>query len=222
MIDQLLESVAPHHCYGCGNIGTLLCANCKNNITDEVFAGCVACGQLATRHGLCDRCSVPYRRAWCAAERSGVIEQLIDGYKFAYAQAAARPLGDLLHEVVSVLPPETVIVPIPTIPRHIRQRGYDHMALIARQFARQRQLSIQPLLLRRHTLVQHSATRKERIAQAKQAFRVEPGTIEPDRPYLLLDDIVTTGSTLHYGALALKRAGAKEIWVAAIARQPLD
>jgi len=41
-------------------------------------------------------------------------------------------------------------------------------------------------------------------------------------PYLLVDDVMTTGSTLKYAARALKQAGASQVWVAVIARQTLD
>lgn len=72
--------------------------------------------------------------------------------------------------------------------------------------------------MRRTSTKQRGASRRERIAQAKQAFRLI-STIEPDRPYLIVDDIVTTGSTLKYAAQLLRDAGATEIWVAVVARQ---
>lgn len=221
MIDTLLQSLAPHYCYGCGVIGTSLCGNCKYDIISEPFLGCLACGHLAGRHGLCAQCQVPYQKAWCSAERSGVVERLIDDYKFEYVQAIHRVLGDLLLETLDDLPRETIIVPIPTISPHIRQRGYDHTLLVARYIGRKRQLAVRPLLGRAHSTVQHGAGRVQRIAQAKQAFIIT-SEVEADRPYLLLDDIVTTGATIRYAAQTLHNAGAQYIWVAAVARQSLD
>jgi predicted amidophosphoribosyltransferase len=68
---------------------------------------------------------------------------------------------------------------------------------------------------------QRQATKTQRIEQAKAAFAVKIA-IDPDVPYLLIDDVVTTGATMQYAAQQLKDNGAREIWVAAIARQPLD
>jgi len=222
MLDRLIENLAPHYCYGCGQVGTSLCDNCKYDITNEAFAGCLACGNMATRSGICDQCRVPYEKAWCVGERAEALERLIDAYKFEYVQAAHQTLAEMLLDTLDELPPETVIVPVSTIAKHIRQRGYDHTLLIARHVARKRNLTIHQSLKRSHTTVQRGASRTKRISQAKKAFWVEPVTVDPDRPYLLIDDVVTTGATLHYGALALQEAGVRRVWVAAIARQPLD
>jgi len=59
------------------------------------------------------------------------------------------------------------------------------------------------------------------MIQALSAFGIH-GSVDPRATYLIIDDIVTTGATIEYAALLLKEAGAKTIWVAAIARQPLD
>lgn len=160
-------------------------------------------------------------KTWCVGERSGGLEALINQFKFEYAEAAYVPLGDILLATLPQLPSDTVVVPIPTVRAHIRQRGYDHTLLMARYIAEKRGLTLDQALRRRTTTVQRGANRKTRIAQAKEAFEVI-GSVKKDTPYLLIDDVVTTGSTLQYAARALKDAGAATIWAAAAARQPLD
>src|SRR5438445_12581192 len=81
MIDDILSIVAPLLCYGCGIEGTLLCDNCKYNISTEKFIQCIACGG-ASLAGVCRQCRVPYSRGWCVGERSGVLQRLIGNYKF--------------------------------------------------------------------------------------------------------------------------------------------
>ncbi|MNH40046.1 DNA utilization protein GntX [compost metagenome] len=65
---------------------------------------------------------------------------------------------------------------------------------------------------------QRDANRAVRAAQAKRAFKARSST--DSHCYLLIDDVVTTGATIKYAAKALRDAGAKDVWVAAIARQP--
>jgi len=143
--------------------------------------------------------------------------------KFERQRAAGRVLGALLHERISQLPPETTIIPVPTISSHIRQRGYDHAYLIARHLAELRHLRVQRAVSRTANSVQRGHNKKERITQANRAFALtSTSSILPQVPYLIIDDVVTTGATLAAVANVLRSAGAETIWVAAVARQPLD
>lgn len=221
MLDKVLSIIAPHHCCGCDKIGSLLCDNCKYNISAEASLFCVVCNRPTTRMWLCNDCSVPYERAWAVGERADVLQRLIGLYKFERARAAYVPLGDLLLNVLPDLPPETIIVPVPTVWSHIRERGYDHTLLIARYVAKARGLSCRQLVERQNIDKQRQANALQRLAQAKRAFVVTQD-IDSDVPYLLIDDVMTTGATMKYAAKALRKAGAKHVWVAIIARQTLD
>ncbi len=221
MIDTLLSLIAPHHCCGCGKVGSPLCGNCKYNISSESESVCIVCGRLCGVSGICKSCHVPYTKAWHVGPRADTLQRLIGLYKFERLQAAYRSLADLLHGAVPDLPPQTVVVSIPTVSGHIRERGYDHMALIARRFAKKRHLKLSHVLCRTTDTKQRQASAKQRDQQAKAAFKVH-GVVSGDVPYLLIDDVMTTGATIKYAARALKQAGARQVWVAVIARQTLD
>jgi ComF family protein len=220
MIDTLLSYIAPHLCCGCNKMGSLLCDNCKYNITNESLNECVECSK-AVIDNTCGQCDLPYERSWCVGERDGILREIIDRYKFENTKAGCETLADLLDETISHLPLQTIVVPIPTITAHIRQRGYDHALLLANKFAKKRSLSVQKVLSRTANTTQRGASRKQRRLQAEQAFTVRK-TLYADTPYLIVDDITTTGATLRYAAEALRDAGAKIIWVAVVAKQPLD
>ncbi len=221
ILDSLLSQVAPHYCCSCGEIGNLLCESCKYDINSDHVNSCLFCGRPTSIADACRYCHSDITRMWCVGERSGGLEKLINLYKFNYAKAASASLSEVLLACLPQLPPETVIVPIPTLRAHIRQRGYDHALLVARAIAEEQKLTLAQPLERITNTVQRGTDRKQRIAQAKQAFRVSKG-VEMAIPYLLIDDVVTTGATLRYAAKALKDAGATTVWAAAIARQPLD
>lgn len=221
MLNKALSLLAPHHCYGCQKIGTLLCDNCKYNITNESFSGCLVCRKAAGPRGLCGSCHVPYWRVWCVSERVDELARLIEGYKFNRQVDAARILGKLIAEQLPSLASNTVVVPVPTIAPHIRQRGFDHTRLIADEIAKQHKLVVQPVLRRRENSVQRHASRRQRFLQAKQAYRIDLD-LSPEMTYLLVDDVFTTGATLMAATEVLQAAGAKRVWVAVGARQPLD
>jgi len=221
MFDSLLSHIAPHLCIACGEVGALLCENCKNNIIQETFSSCVACGTTCGPNGICTSCRLPYQKAWCIGERTGELRQLIDRLKFERTYAAADTLADLLHEHISNLPSNTTIVPIPTIAPHVRQRGYDHALKLASLFAKKRKLPMKRLVYRKSTTMQRGANRAERLRQAQEAFGTKH-ILDTAAPYLIVDDVVTTGATLKAAAHVLREAGAATIWVAVVARQPLD
>jgi len=220
MIDALLSTVAPHPCSGCGKTGSVLCQYCKYDIISEGFDGCLLCSRKNSAGTICDHCCSIAQRGWCVGGRTDVLQKLIDDYKFENVRAAYKALADLLDEKIDMLPSTTVVVPVPTIARHIRERGYDHAALIAKEFARRRRLTYKAVIQRQDNNTQREASRAQRLVQAQKAFQVRSSL--PTHPYLLIDDIVTTGATLTYAVKALRDAGATEIWIAAIARQPLD
>lgn len=220
MIDKMLSVVAPHLCSGCGEIGSPLCDHCKYDIIENAFMGCIVCGSPTTV-GVCQQHHIYYQRAWVVGERKAVLQRLIGNYKFQNVKAGAETLADLLDDRLPDLPANTVIVPIPTAPAHIRERGYDHLLLIAKYLAFKRGLPIERLLGRANTATQHHANREMRIEQAQSAFRIT-GRIDPFRTYVIVDDVVTTGSTIEQASRLLSEAGAKTIWVAALARQPLE
>jgi len=222
MIEALLQKVAPHLCFGCGKMGTPLCDNCKYNITSEPFLGCILCGKLSPE-GLCAQHDVPICKAWVVGERHTVLRRVIDAYKFENVKAASNVLVDLLDSRLPLLPADTIIVPIPTAPSHIRQRGYDHIDILARLLAKRRKMPITHILQRSSSATQHRLNKAERQSEASGAFFVSEATgVNPDTPLLLVDDIITTGSTISSAAQVLAAAGAKTIFVATVAYQPLD
>ncbi len=221
MIDKLLSFVAPHHCCECGVAGDLLCDNCKYNIICEFQNVCLACGRPCGATGLCNTCRVPYTRAWFVGERRDVLQRLVGLYKFERARSAYRTLGDLLLQAIPELPANAIIIPVPTAASHVRERGYDHTVLLARYVAKRRNLKCEQSLTRTTSTTQRHASAAERNQQAKAAFAVK-GEIVKNTPYVLVDDVVTTGATIKYASQALLDAGVSQVWVAVVARQTLD
>jgi ComF family protein len=170
---------------------------------------------------LCSDCKMPYERAWAVGIRAGILQRLIGLYKFERSRAAYKILGELLLAALPDLPLGTIVVPVPTVTSHIRERGYDHILLVANYISCLKGLQCEQLLSRITITKQRQATARQRTEQAKRAF-IANGKLDGNKNYLLIDDVVTTGATIKYAAKALRAAGAKHVWVAVIARQTID
>lgn len=220
MQDTLINLIFPHYCCACGKIGALLCDRCRNDIISDGYGMCVICRlPVQSTEALCKSCHASYSRAWCVAAHEGSIRRLISDFKFERVKAAGQLLGSLLADATPELPADVTIVPVPTVAQHIRQRGYDHCALIARSFADAKKVQYAEVLSRQSSATQRGAGRRDRLTQAKNAFAVArpvTGTV------VLVDDVFTTGATLRYAAEKVREAGASDVWIAIVSREPLD
>lgn len=180
----------------------------------------MACGRLSTREdGICANCRPPYTRAWCVGLYDEGLKDLIHGFKFERAKSNHKDLVDLLDKTLPVLPNDLTVTYVTTLSSHRRLRGYDHVRLVARVFAKRRGLKFETALERQGKTQQRGVGAELRWRQAKIAYASNK---KLTGRYLLIDDVVTTGATLHYASKTLLDAGASEVWVAAIARQSLD
>lgn len=219
MIDSLLNALAPHRCSSCGENGSILCESCKYDIVSDRFSGCVLCAKPCGNRGICAHCSRKsgITQAWCVGERRGGLKTLIDSYKFQSSRAASGVCADLFHCMLPQLPQELVVVGIPSAPRTVRARGFDHMGRIAKEFAQLRSGSVAQPLQRASSVILHFLPRAERTRLGPSLFSLS-GAPVPEA-VLLLDDIVTTGTTLTAATRLLREAGTKQVYVAVLARQ---
>ena len=222
MIDAILALIAPHHCYGCGESGSILCLSCYNDITEEEFGRCVWCLKPASVTDQCRACTSRHgvTGVWTVGERTGILKSLVGDYKYESIRESAKVMAKLLDQRIAVLPKNTIVTAVPTVRQHIRTRGFDHAAMLAREFSGLRQLRFTPLLSRRHQRSQHDLKLAARHRAAREAFGLK--NTPESGPVLLIDDIMTTGATIEACVQLLREAGVQDIYVAVIARQLLD
>lgn len=198
----------------------LLCENCKYDIVSDPFDRCIVCAKPSSI-GICKSCHSYYDRAWCAGERTAALEHLIDAYKFERVKDADVILASLLDSTIPELPTSVIVTHVPTVHSHIRRRGYDHAASLAKRFAARRNLTHKAVIDRIDHSEQRGKNKKERLKQASCSY-VCKEELNPDVTYLLVDDIITTNASVQFAAKSLKDAGAHSVWVATLARQSLD
>lgn len=159
----------------------------------------------------CPNCETPFRGLWCFSWREDPLEKLVEEYKYQSVRAMSNILVELYDFILPKELQDIIIVPLPTIGRHIRERGFDHTLVLAKKLARRRKCQYQTLLTRKTDTVQVGAKIAERKSQASKTYALS-SKINPSKTYLLLDDVWTTGSTMHSAAKILQNAGAQNIY----------
>lgn len=210
-----LDLIAPHSCRGCGTIGSVLCNRCKNNIITNHHNYCPVC-KAPNKTGKCKTCkNLP--KAFVVDFRTNLIGELIHDYKYNSVRSLAKPLAEILDATLPQISGKAIIAPLPTISRHIRERGFDHITLIAKHLARLRNYGSLPILIRANSSVQVGSDKSTRIIQANSAYSLNPKyKIDNDTTYILLDDIWTTGASMKAAVKKLREAGAKKIVISVL------
>jgi ComF family protein len=150
----------------------------------------------------------------------GVLADAIHQFKFYGLKRLSKPLGALLRccDIQQV----DGIVPVPLSANGLKTRGFNQSLLIARVIAKHSGIPVcmDTLFKQKDTLPQIGLSAKERRSNVRNAFVVKK-KVEGLR-LLLVDDVMTTGSTVTECAKQLRKAGAEEVMVLTLARAGLD
>lgn len=218
------------------NISALpVCDPCLAAITPLHGVLCSLCGEklfigehsteLLPLCGLCRRAAPPYRKAVSYGAYAGQLRDLVHLLKYHQVKPAARVLGKLLNGVLAnaTLPESLLVIPVPLWTGKRRTRGFNQAEEIARALVSETastriQLDTTSLVRQRETASQTGLTRHQRRANVRGAFAaVRHGAVQ-GKSILLVDDVMTTGTTAGECARVLMKAGAKEVFVATVAR----
>ena len=216
----------PSRCAVCGAWPARpLCAACAASFALPQ-ARCTRCalplGSGAAVCGACLREPPPIDACFAAVSYAYPWSSLVARFKFSEEPGWA----DVLAERMALVPGAAeeieradLVLPLPLAPRRLAERGFNQALLLARRLAPAR---VEPrLLLRlRETGSQSALDRKARNLNVRHAFGVDPLRVGEvaQRAVLLVDDVMTSGASLHSAAQALRQAGARRVSALVLAR----
>lgn len=185
------------------------------------------CNKSCPGGGLCKICLSAQNldsMSWYSDYSNPLASKLVKSLKFSNTYAAAELMARTLRTTSPALDSKlrVSITSAPTAGRRSRARGWDQARLIATALAKDKKLPYKSLLLRTSSFDQIGSTKRERVAASKNFFKAHRKALIKDSVVILVDDVVTTGSTLDSAAGVLKSAGAKEVHGIVFARQGLD
>lgn len=228
LADKIVSFIAPHQCIVCRSEGAVLCALCLETAGEPPAPRCVGCKQLSENYRTCSSCRswIDIYAVYVATVYDGVYETLLREYKFKLKRQAVEPLVAIMTQLpLQFDDAELVIVPLPSAPKRIRLRGFDHGLLLARYLTKYLNkmykvtLTCSPVLGRHSNARQLGSSRAQRIRQVQGDFFLKSGHSVVGKTILLCDDVTTTGASLAAAAQVLKQAGAKRIYAIVYAQK---
>jgi ComF family protein len=226
----VLDLVFPPRCISCRALidaGRSLCRLCQDTLLDLPPGSCPKCaeppaGATVGDGRLCATCREsppPFERLFAPYVFGAALADAIHRFKYEDRPHLARPLISLVRaSLAEDVSWADMLVPIPLHRKRLLERKYDQAWLLARELAKPTGKPAKPRLLRRlrHTPPQvgHDRTaRRDNVSGAFQGSERLKGL-----NVLLVDDVITTGSTMEAAALAALSAGAASVRGVALAR----
>lgn len=212
-----LDLIYPNRCPCCNNFITYdkyVCDDCIQSMENPIDKLCKFCG-FALEHCKCGQ-GISYNRAFTCYTYDGLARQGVLSLKNGDNLNFAYHVGEILskriqNEVIKY----DLVVPIPMHFRKKLKRGYNQAEIIALEISKNLGIPLDKnaLKVRYSKNIQHTLSKMDRLINAQEIYYAGSSNVK-DKYIILVDDIMTTGSTLNVCSNILHSIGAKSIIVA--------
>lgn len=227
-LDGFLDLIYPPRCLVCESWEEpLLCSACVAQFVPVPEPVCVVCGHPSEPERVCRLCEAAadswggwaFERARSAGRHVGALRYALHLLKYRQKATLAEPLGAwLAHKCLTeffTAPSVDALVALPLSASKRRSRGYNQAHLLAQPLAAQLALPLLPETTFVRVRAEHSqmglGAGKRLTNLSPDDFTVPDPAVIAGKRLLLLDDVMTTGATLHCAAAALRKAGAHQV-----------
>lgn len=210
---------------------TRLCPSCETRLRKTGDKSCEKCGRQTRVQGVCLTCKqqLPsFTRGFAPfvyiGEGAAFVNRMKEGEP-RLALYLGEKMADGFMEAES--PDSVLVLPVPTTKKRLKERGYNPSNRLSSSVCGRLKLhgievetDETALIKVRETPMQKHMSRAERMQNVKGAFHLHKRKLCQDKTVLLIDDILTTGSTASECASLILRAGAKKVFVLVAAALP--
>lgn len=229
----IIDLIFPKTCLVCSQEGSYLCESCLEKLPLVSYFYCFVCHKISVLGRTCESCQKKTGLSgiiYAADYKNQIINQAIKLLKYKSVKDLASPLAQLLIKIIknshflsnnfSADSSSFIIIPIPLHRKKFLWRGFNQSELLAEKLAKEFELELKTdvLFKIKNTRSQTDLKEKERHLNIKDTFGVKNKNMIKEKIIFLIDDVMTTGSTLNEAAKTLKKAGAQAVWGITLAR----
>lgn len=221
---MFLEDILfPKFCLGCGLIGAYICLRCEKKLQYREHDICPYCykrSMYGFTHPNCRR-RLGLDGAQSVFQYNPLFRKLIKNFKYRSASKIFEELKQVILPSMLqkiYIPPNAYLNPIPLHPLRQKERGFNQAHLVAEYFATYFHLPLTQVLTRvKETKAQAQLTKPEdRVANMRNAFEILENSYVP-QTVIVVDDVLTSGSTLKEAAHVLKSHGVRHVFALTLA-----
>lgn len=228
-----INLIYPLHCANCRTYldtsnETGLCGLCMADIRRNPKPHCISCGRpVDEAFKACPECrktKFHFKSAHSAYVYDGALKELIHAFKYKGMLSLSATLSGLMTDFIkengAILEDIDVITFVPLDGRRLRERGFNQSKVIAARIAQDAGIGLVGTILEKSHTTRHQneLSRDERLTNLKGAFKVRRDAKVKDLRILLIDDVMTTGSTLSECSKTLLDGGARSVRCLTLAR----
>lgn len=228
----LIDLLFPKFCLGCGYVGVYLCSSCFKKLEPILKDTCIYC-KRDSLYGLTHSgCTKTHNVDGLLSiyHYNPILKNIIKNIKYRLAT-------EVWKDFYKIIPPKDicklgfykelsvnfVIQPIPLSNNKYSERGFNQASLISSCFQKLLHFPVVDLLIRKKDTSSQAQTKNKRgrYLNVQDAFAIKPecrGLIYQTPNIILIDDVITSGSTVKEAAKILKEAGIKKIYVLTLAK----
>jgi len=201
-----LDLIFPSFCVSCGKDGSYLCKKCVNNV--QIKSNSLELNKSAYLKGVISATNY----------QNKTIQKAIKIFKYQFSEELGKSLAEVIRKKLiqcMKLSKKFIFIPVPLHKKRYKWRGFNQSELLSIYLAEKyKTLSVNLLKKIKHTKAQAKLSKKARLQNLKNAFSIQDVDIEIPKTtrIFIIDDVVTTGTTLNECAKILYKNGYKNIY----------